>query len=62
MENEMYKIEAKLQLERTHEFGNKEVASCTGFSTYEEDVVSIGEDGKINLLNAKAEKIIRTIG
>lgn len=43
-------------------FRNEEKASCTALSTFEQDVVSVGEDGAINLLTAHQTKPVRVIG
>lgn len=37
-------------------------ASCTALSTFEHDVASVGEDGKLNLLTAAEKKPVRVIG
>jgi len=37
-------------------------ASCTALSTFEQDVASVGEDGKLNLLTAAEKKPVRVIG
>ena len=36
-------------------------ASCTGLSTFEQDIVSVGEDGRINLLTAGQKQPVRSI-
>ena len=41
---------------------SEENASCTAFSTFEQDIVSVGEDGRIHLLTAQQKEIVRTIG
>lgn len=37
-------------------------ASCTALSTFEQDIASVGEDGKLNLLTATEKKPVRIIG
>lgn len=37
-------------------------ASCTALSTFEQDIASVGEDGKLNLLTAAEKKPVRVIG
>lgn len=37
-------------------------ASCTALSTFEQDIASVGEDGKLNLLTAAEKKPVRIIG
>lgn len=37
-------------------------ASCTALSTFEQDIASVGEDGKLNLLTAVEKKPVRIIG
>lgn len=41
---------------------DSEQASCTSFSTFEQDIATVGEDGTINLLAAQDKKPIRIIG
>ncbi|XP_011495665.1 PREDICTED: nucleoporin Nup43 [Ceratosolen solmsi marchali] len=44
-----------------HRFNQKEPASCTALSTFEQDIVTVGEDGRINLLTAQQNNPVRTI-
>ncbi|XP_012283346.1 nucleoporin Nup43 [Orussus abietinus] len=45
-----------------HNFSvSTDFASCTALSTFEEDIVSVGEDGRINLLTAREENPVRII-
>lgn len=37
-------------------------ASCTALSNFEQDIASVGEDGRLNLLTAAQKKPVRTIG
>lgn len=37
-------------------------APCTGLSTFEQDIASVGEDGRINLLTAGQKQPVRVIG
>ncbi|EFA03069.1 nucleoporin Nup43 [Tribolium castaneum] len=54
-------IERKIYWEGVHKFPNGENCPCTAFCTYDNDIVSVGEDGSINLLNAQNQNVIRTI-
>ncbi|CAH1175603.1 unnamed protein product [Phaedon cochleariae] len=47
--------------EKGHHFKNGDPSSCTGLAVYDNDIITIGEDGCINLLNAKAPKVLRRI-
>lgn len=37
-------------------------SSCTSFAVYDNDIVTVGEDGRINLLTAQKKNVVRTIG
>lgn len=37
-------------------------APCTALSNFEQDIVSVGEDGRINLLTTTQQKPVRIIG
>lgn len=43
-------------------FRTTDYASCTALSTFEQDIASVGEDGKLNLLTAAEKKPVRVIG
>lgn len=47
--------------EGIHVFKNGEESSCTSLAIYDNDIVTVGEDGRINLLNAKSSKVLRTV-
>ncbi|KAJ8980098.1 hypothetical protein NQ317_008559 [Molorchus minor] len=47
---------------KIHHFKNGDNAPCTALAVYEKDIVSIGEDGAINLLTAQSKNIIQRIG
>ncbi|KAG8245999.1 Nucleoporin Nup43 [Homalodisca vitripennis] len=42
-----------------HYFPTGEESSCTGLASFEEDVATIGEDGRINLLSTREEGITK---
>lgn len=44
------------------DFSVNEPASCTALSTFEQDIATVGEDGRINLLTAQQKNPVRTIG
>ena len=46
------------RFENIHKFKTESSALCTGISVFEENVSSIGEDGKINVISANSQKII----
>ena len=54
-------IESKIRWEGIHKFPNDEISPCTAFCTYDNDIVSVGEDGNINLLNSNNQNVVRTI-
>ncbi|KAK9872710.1 hypothetical protein WA026_018844 [Henosepilachna vigintioctopunctata] len=43
-----------------HSFENGESNLCTSITSYDQDIVSVGEDGRINLLTLSSESIVRT--
>lgn len=45
----------------TH-FRTGEESACSGLATFEEDVATIGEDGRINLLSTRQEDSVRIYG
>ena len=47
---------------RIHTFENGDYSSCSSFATYETDIVTVGEDGRINFLTAQRPIIVKTIG
>lgn len=62
LENPYAKFKEHITWKNIHRFNStEENASCTAFSTFEQDIVSVGEDGKINLLTAHQKDIVRTI-
>ncbi|RZC32495.1 nucleoporin Nup43 [Asbolus verrucosus] len=52
-------IENKISWEGIHKFPNEEISPCTAFATNDNDIVSVGEDGTINLLNSQNQSIFR---
>ncbi|XP_050304526.1 nucleoporin Nup43 [Anthonomus grandis grandis] len=44
-----------------HYFKNSEPSPSTALTFHENDIVTVGEDGRINVLNAQSENIVRTI-
>lgn len=59
--SDTYEIKLKVPWYNAHRFDSEESSPCTGLATYDEDIVSIGEDGRLNLFTAKRESLIRTI-
>lgn len=47
--------------DKLHKFKNGDSSSCTCLSVYDEDIVTVSENGSINCLSAERE-IVRTIG
>lgn len=45
-----------------HEFKNGEAAACTDISSFDGDIVSIGEDGRIVLLSVAQKNPVQVIG
>lgn len=45
-----------------HSYRTLDYAPCTALSNFEQDIVSVGEDGKINLLTTTQKKPVRVIG
>ena len=48
--------------EKLHYYKTKEPSPCTGLACFEEDIATIGEDGRIVLLTLVQTKPIRVIG
>ncbi|KAK4882408.1 hypothetical protein RN001_005727 [Aquatica leii] len=44
-----------------HKFKNQDPSLCTSFTVYENDVVTAGEDGRVNVLNLQNKDVLRTI-
>jgi nuclear pore complex protein Nup43 len=49
------------RFENIHKFKNGDAALCTGISVFDENISSIGEDGRINLISATTQKIITSL-
>lgn len=45
-----------------HFFKNGDIGSCTALAVYDMDIVTVGEDGCINLLSVQSSKIISKKG
>lgn len=56
-----YTLTEQIQWHKLHGFNNGDEASCTSFDTYESDVVTVGEDGRINFLTASKKEPLHTI-
>ncbi|XP_051176057.1 nucleoporin Nup43 [Leptopilina boulardi] len=61
LENPYSKFKEHITWKNLHYYSTGENACCTGFSTFEQDIVSVGEDGRINLLTAHQKEIVRSI-
>ncbi|OXU27468.1 hypothetical protein TSAR_011206 [Trichomalopsis sarcophagae] len=62
LQNEPFpEIKEENAWDKIHRFRYKEPASCTALSTFEQDIVTVGEDGRINLLTAQQKSPVRTI-
>lgn len=48
--------------DKLHYFKTGELCSCTGLACFEEDVATVGEDGKLVLLTITINKPVRVIG
>lgn len=56
------KLDTSIAWKHLHKFENGEKSPCTAFTINDNDVVTVGEDGQINLLNAFSPTIVKTIG
>ncbi|KAJ8682998.1 hypothetical protein QAD02_018790 [Eretmocerus hayati] len=54
-------IKAEICWDSLHKFRDKEPAPCTSLSVFEQDIATVGEDGRINLLTAQQESPVRVI-
>ncbi|CAH0558752.1 unnamed protein product [Brassicogethes aeneus] len=63
IENKYNEISLKDEItwDHLHYFNNKECSPCNSFALYENDIVTVGEDGRINLLTAQSKLIVRRI-
>ncbi|XP_030762487.1 nucleoporin Nup43 [Sitophilus oryzae] len=50
-----------MEWDKIHYFNNGEASCCTALAIYENDLVSVGEDGRINVLTAQSKNVIRSI-
>ncbi|XP_046427457.1 nucleoporin Nup43 [Neodiprion virginianus] len=60
-ENPYAQFKERLSWNFLHKFPASDYASCTAISTFEQDIVTVGEDGTINLLTANQKIPVRTI-
>lgn len=49
------------RFENIHKFKTGDAALCTGISVFDENISSIGEDGRINVISANSQKIITVL-
>ncbi|XP_044740603.1 nucleoporin Nup43 [Chrysoperla carnea] len=56
-----FELEEISRFSNLHYFNKFESSPCTGLSVYDEDIVTVGEDGRINLLNARQSRPIQVI-
>lgn len=55
-------LENKLTWKNLHYFKNGDSSPCTALAVYDTDVVTVGEDGCINLLSIQSSKILSRKG
>lgn len=55
-------LENQISWKDIHYFKNGEVSSCTALAVYDTDIVTVGEDGCINLLSLQSSKILSRKG
>nr|CAH7742510.1 unnamed protein product [Callosobruchus chinensis] len=61
--NDQIHLKTSTEWQNIHHFDNGESSPCTALAVYEKnDIVSVGEDGCINLLNSQSQRIFRRIG
>ncbi|KAI4482833.1 PREDICTED: nucleoporin Nup43 [Polistes canadensis] len=60
-ENPVPQFKEHMAWEFIHSFKTLDYAPCTALSNFEQDIVSVGEDGKINLLTTTQKKPVRVI-
>lgn len=56
-----YRIINETIWDKIHHVSNG-ISPCTSFALYDNDIATVGEDGRINLLTAQKKGIVRTIG
>ncbi|KAG5670153.1 hypothetical protein PVAND_000434 [Polypedilum vanderplanki] len=59
--NEMNKLRESASFKNLHKFKTGDSALCMGVSVFDENISTIGEDGKINVISANNQKVITTI-
>lgn len=57
-DQERNNLRENFRFESIHTFKNGEAAPCTGLSVFDENISSIGEDGRINVISASNQKVI----
>ncbi|XP_043495160.1 nucleoporin Nup43 isoform X2 [Polistes fuscatus] len=60
-ENPVPQFKEHMAWEFIHSFKTLDYAPCTALSNFEQDIVSVGEDGRINLLTTTQKKPVRVI-
>ncbi|XP_053977498.1 nucleoporin Nup43 [Hylaeus volcanicus] len=60
-ENPYSQFKDRRTWEHIHKFKSSNYASCTALSTFDHDIVSVGTDGRINLLTVGQKKLVRVI-
>ncbi|XP_066595780.1 nucleoporin Nup43 [Prorops nasuta] len=61
VENGAVQFQEHNKWDNLHSFKTLEPAACTGISNFQHDVVTVGEDGRINYLTASHKKPIKVI-
>ncbi|CAH1111095.1 unnamed protein product [Psylliodes chrysocephalus] len=59
--SESTSLKNEIEWKNIHQFKNGDASPCTSVTVYDNDIVTVGEDGSINLLNGKSSKILRKI-
>lgn len=55
-------LENELSWKDIHYFKNGDQSSCTALAVYDTDIVTVGEDGCINLLSIQSPKVLSRKG
>lgn len=57
-----YSLQNYISWKDIHYFRDGEPSPCTALTSHGNDLVTVGEDGRINVLTAQSTNVVRSIG
>lgn len=60
-DQERNNLKENRKFENIHKFKTGDLALCTGISVFDENISTIGEDGRINVISSNSQKIITVL-